>query len=60
MHTYDAQLAAGAVQLMSADVAVDRVAEFLDTCNSTPATWPQEAATVRYHAIEGRPGSPRE
>ncbi|MGW3917864.1 maleylpyruvate isomerase family mycothiol-dependent enzyme, partial [Streptomyces sp. NPDC005070] len=37
VHTYDAQLAAGAVQPMPADVALDGVAEFLDTCNSTPA-----------------------
>ncbi len=36
VHTYDAQLAAGAVQPMPADVAIDGVAEFLDTCNSTP------------------------
>ncbi|MCX4529857.1 maleylpyruvate isomerase N-terminal domain-containing protein [Streptomyces sp. NBC_01551] len=36
-HTYDAQLAAGAVQPMPADLAIDGVAEFLDTCNSTPA-----------------------
>ncbi|MFF9391633.1 maleylpyruvate isomerase family mycothiol-dependent enzyme [Streptomyces griseoluteus] len=54
VHTYDAQLAAGAVQPMPADVAIDGVAEFLDTCNSTPAAWPHEAATVQYHATEGR------
>ncbi|MGW5234018.1 hypothetical protein ACWEQU_17415 [Streptomyces nodosus] len=45
---------AGAVQPMPADVAIDGVAEFLDTCNSTPAAWPHEAATIHYHAIEGR------
>jgi uncharacterized protein (TIGR03083 family) len=54
VHTYDAQLAAGAVQPMPADVALDGVAEFLDTCNSTPAAWPHEAATIHYHATEGR------
>ncbi|MFF3504953.1 maleylpyruvate isomerase family mycothiol-dependent enzyme [Streptomyces sp. NPDC003247] len=54
VHTYDAQLAAGAVQPMPADVAIDGVAEFLDTCNSTPAAWPHEAATIHYHATEGR------
>lgn len=50
----DAQLAAGTVQPMPADVAIDGVAEFLDTCNSTPAPWPHEAATLHYHATEGR------
>lgn len=54
VHAYDAQLAAGAVQPMSADVAIDGVAEFLDTCNSTPAAWPHEPATLHYHAAEGR------
>ncbi|MFI7382809.1 maleylpyruvate isomerase family mycothiol-dependent enzyme [Streptomyces sp. NPDC049813] len=54
VHTYDAQLAAGAVRPMPADVALDGVAEFLDTCNSTPVAWPHEAATVQYHATEGR------
>ncbi|GAA1605388.1 MULTISPECIES: maleylpyruvate isomerase family mycothiol-dependent enzyme [Streptomyces] len=54
VHTYDAQLAAGAVQPMPADVAIDGVAEFLDTCNSTPAAWPHEPATIHYHAAEGR------
>ncbi|OKJ72786.1 maleylpyruvate isomerase family mycothiol-dependent enzyme [Streptomyces sp. CB02460] len=54
VHTYDAQLAAGAVQPMPADLAVDGVAEFLDTCNSTPAPWPHEPATIHYHAAEGR------
>ncbi|MDJ0346555.1 maleylpyruvate isomerase family mycothiol-dependent enzyme [Streptomyces sp. H10-C2] len=54
VHTYDAQLAAGAVQPMPTDVAIDGVAEFLDTCNSTPAPWPHEAATIHYHATEGR------
>ncbi len=57
VHTYDAQLAAGAVQPMPADVAIDGVAEFLDTCNSTPAAWP-EAATIHHHATEGRSASP--
>ncbi|MEE4542596.1 maleylpyruvate isomerase family mycothiol-dependent enzyme [Streptomyces sp. V4-01] len=54
VHTYDAQLAAGTVRPMPADVAIDGVAEFLDTCNSTPAAWPHEAATIHYHATEGR------
>lgn len=53
VHTYDAQLAAGAVQPMPADVALDGVAEFLDTCNSTPAAWPHQAATIHRHATEG-------
>jgi uncharacterized protein (TIGR03083 family) len=55
VHTYDAQLAAGAVQPMPADVAIDGVAEFLDTCNSTPAAWPHEAATIHYHATDAWP-----
>lgn len=54
VHTYDAQLAAGAVEPMPSDVALDGVAEFLDTCNSTPAAWPHEPATIHYHATEGR------
>ncbi|MET9494417.1 maleylpyruvate isomerase family mycothiol-dependent enzyme [Streptomyces sp. NPDC006552] len=54
VHTYDAQLAADAVQPMPVDLAIDGVAEFLDTCNSTPAAWPHEAATLHYHATEGR------
>ncbi|TXS00694.1 maleylpyruvate isomerase family mycothiol-dependent enzyme [Streptomyces sp. col6] len=54
VHTYDAQLAAGVVQPMPADVALDGVAEFLDTCNSTPVAWPHEPATIHYHATEGR------
>jgi uncharacterized protein (TIGR03083 family) len=54
VHTYDAQLAAGAVRPMPVDVALDGVAEFLDTCSSTPAPWPHEAATIHYHATEGR------
>ncbi|GLF94958.1 maleylpyruvate isomerase family mycothiol-dependent enzyme [Streptomyces yaizuensis] len=53
VHTYDAQLAAGAVQPIPADIAIDGVAEFLDTCNSTPAAWPHEPATIHYHATEG-------
>ncbi|MFD6417164.1 maleylpyruvate isomerase family mycothiol-dependent enzyme [Streptomyces sp. NPDC060194] len=54
VHTYDAQLAAGAAEPMPSDIAIDGVAEFLDTCNSTPAAWPHEPAAVHYHATEGR------
>lgn len=54
VHTYEAQLAASVVELMPAAVALDGVAEFLDTCNSTPAAWPYEPATLHYHAAEGR------
>ncbi|WP_405741691.1 maleylpyruvate isomerase family mycothiol-dependent enzyme [Streptomyces sp. NBC_00028] len=54
VHTYDAQLTADAVQPMPADVAIDGVAEFLDTCDSTQAAWPHEPATIHYHATEGR------
>ncbi|AUG75419.1 hypothetical protein CFP65_0456 [Kitasatospora sp. MMS16-BH015] len=54
VHTYDAQLAADAVQPMPTEVALDGVAEFLDTCNSTPVAWPHEPATIQYNATEGR------
>ncbi|MFJ9448550.1 hypothetical protein ACIRRH_43160 [Kitasatospora sp. NPDC101235] len=36
----------------AADGLENRV--LLDTCNSTPAAWPHEAATIHYHATEGR------
>ncbi|MEU6309983.1 maleylpyruvate isomerase N-terminal domain-containing protein [Streptomyces sp. NPDC047014] len=48
VHTYDAQLAGGAVRPMPVEVAVDGVAEFLDTCNSTPVAWPHEPATIHH------------
>lgn len=48
VHTYDAQLAAGTVQPMPPDVAIDGVAEFLDTCNSTPG---RLAARGRHHPL---------
>jgi hypothetical protein len=54
VHTYAARLAADAVQPMPVDVTIDGVAEFPDTCNSTPVAWPHEAATIHYHATEGR------
>lgn len=54
VHTYDAQLAAGAAQPMPADVAVDGVDEFLHTCCATTAPWPHDPAVVEYHATEGR------
>nr|WP_203644489.1 maleylpyruvate isomerase family mycothiol-dependent enzyme [Streptomyces sp. SID14478] len=54
VHTYDAQLTADVQQPMPTAVAIDGVAEFLDTCNSTPAAWPHQAATIHYHATEGR------
>ncbi|WP_399434213.1 maleylpyruvate isomerase N-terminal domain-containing protein [Streptomyces sp. WAC05950] len=53
VHIYDAQLAAGTVQPMPAYVALDGVAEFLDTCNSTPAACLHEAVTIHYRGTEG-------
>lgn len=54
VHTYDAQLAAGAAQPLPAEVAVDGVDEFQRTCCATTSAWPHEPVTVVYHATEGR------
>ncbi|MFE7168342.1 maleylpyruvate isomerase family mycothiol-dependent enzyme [Streptomyces sp. NPDC057616] len=54
VHTYDAQLTAGAPQPLPDEVALDGVDEFLSTCCVTTSTWPHEAAVVDYHATEGR------
>lgn len=54
VHTYDAQLAAGAAQPLPDDVELDGVDEFLTTCVSTTSPWPHEPTTVDYHATEGR------
>ncbi|KUN83221.1 hypothetical protein AQJ66_20245 [Streptomyces bungoensis] len=53
VHTYDAQLTAGAAQPLPDEVALDGVDEFLHTCCVTTAAWPHEPATVDYHATEG-------
>jgi uncharacterized protein (TIGR03083 family) len=54
MHTYDAQLTAGAPQPVPVDLALDAVDEFLSTCCATTEAWPHEPAVVDYHATEGR------
>jgi uncharacterized protein (TIGR03083 family) len=54
VHTYDAQLTAGAPQPLPEEVALDGVEEFEMTCCATTSAWPHEPATVDYHATEGR------
>ena len=54
VHTYDAQVAAGAPQPLPREVALDGVDEFLTTCCATTAPWPHKPAVVDYHAAEGR------
>lgn len=54
VHTYDAQIAVGAPQPLSSEVALDGVDEFLTTCCATAAPWPHKPAVVDYHAAEGQ------
>jgi uncharacterized protein (TIGR03083 family) len=54
VHTYDAQLAAGAAEPLSETVALDGVEEFLFTVGTTTVPWPHERAVADYHATEGR------
>ncbi|MFD7644727.1 maleylpyruvate isomerase N-terminal domain-containing protein [Kitasatospora sp. NPDC059795] len=54
VHTWDAQLAAGAAEPVPAGIALDGVEEFLSTMCTTTEAWPHEAATADYHATEGR------
>ncbi|MFG2825098.1 maleylpyruvate isomerase family mycothiol-dependent enzyme [Kitasatospora sp. NPDC048365] len=54
VHTYDAQLAAGAPQPVPVEIALDGAEEFLCTIGTTTEAWPHEAAVVDYHATEGR------
>ncbi|XVU21354.1 maleylpyruvate isomerase N-terminal domain-containing protein [Actinoplanes sp. CA-054009] len=53
VHTYDAQLTAGAPQPLPAEVALDGVEEFLVTCVATTSPWPHGPATVDYRTTEG-------
>jgi len=53
VHTYDAQLAAGAPQPLPEAVALDGVDEFLTTICTTTVAWPYEPAVVDYHVTEG-------
>jgi uncharacterized protein (TIGR03083 family) len=54
LHTYDAQITAGAPRPLPDEVALDGVEEFLSTCCATTSAWPHEPAAVDYHATEGR------
>ena len=54
VHTYDAQVAVGAPQPLSGEVALDGVDEFLTTCVATAAPWPHKPAVIDYHATEGQ------
>ncbi|MBL7259768.1 maleylpyruvate isomerase family mycothiol-dependent enzyme [Paractinoplanes lichenicola] len=54
VHTYDAQLAAGAPQPLPEAIALDGVDEFVTTCVATTSPWPHEPNTLDYHATEGR------
>ncbi|GAA2784960.1 maleylpyruvate isomerase family mycothiol-dependent enzyme [Kitasatospora paracochleata] len=54
VHTYDAQLAAGAAQPVPEEVALDGVEEFLWTICTTTEAWPHEPALADYHTTEGR------
>ncbi|MGI5501171.1 maleylpyruvate isomerase family mycothiol-dependent enzyme [Lentzea sp. CA-135723] len=54
VHTYDAQLSAGAPRPVPAEIAVDGVDEFLMTCFSTSTPFPWEPAVAEYYVDEGR------
>jgi len=54
VHTYDAQVSAGAPQPLPDEAALDGVGEFLSTCCAWTAPWPHGAADIDFHATEGR------
>ncbi|MFJ9342218.1 maleylpyruvate isomerase family mycothiol-dependent enzyme [Streptomyces sp. NPDC101733] len=54
VHTYDAQLAAGAPQPLPAEIALDGVEEFLFACVATPSAWPHKPTAFDFHTVEGR------
>lgn len=54
VHTYDAQLTAGAPEPLPDAVALDGVDEFLSTCVATTSAWPHQPAALDFHATEGR------
>jgi uncharacterized protein (TIGR03083 family) len=54
VHTYDAQLTAGAPQPLPDEVALDGVEEFLSTCCATTSAWPHQPTAFDFHATEGR------
>jgi MDMPI C-terminal domain len=53
VHTYDAQITAGAPEQLPDEAAVDGVEEFLTTCGTTTVAWPYEPAVVDVHVAEG-------
>ncbi|GAA3275990.1 maleylpyruvate isomerase family mycothiol-dependent enzyme [Dactylosporangium vinaceum] len=54
VHTYDAQLTAGAPQPLPTAVALDGVDEFLATCCAGEYSWPHRPVALDYRAAEGR------
>jgi len=54
VHTYDAQITLGPPQPLPDEAALDGVEEFLSTCCAWTASWPHGAASVDFHATEGR------
>jgi uncharacterized protein (TIGR03083 family) len=54
VHTYDAQITAGAPRPLPDEMALDGVDEFLTTCCEGTEPWPHGAATLDFHATEGR------
>jgi uncharacterized protein (TIGR03083 family) len=54
VHTYDAQLTAGAPQPLPDDAALDGVDEFLTTCCEGTDPWPHEAGTIDFQITGGR------
>ncbi|MFI0513221.1 maleylpyruvate isomerase N-terminal domain-containing protein [Streptomyces sp. WSLK1-5] len=53
VHTYDAQVTAGAPQPLPTEVALDGVEEFLFTCVATTSAWPHKPTAFDFHATEG-------
>jgi uncharacterized protein (TIGR03083 family) len=53
VHTYDAQVTAGAPEPLPEDVALDGIGDFLFTCCASASPWPHKPATFDYHAAEG-------
>ncbi|MET7288031.1 maleylpyruvate isomerase family mycothiol-dependent enzyme [Streptomyces sp. NPDC005573] len=54
VHTYDAQITAGAPQPLPEEIALDGIDEFLSTCVTTTSAWPHKPAAIDFHASEGR------
>ncbi|WP_328606930.1 maleylpyruvate isomerase family mycothiol-dependent enzyme [Amycolatopsis sp. NBC_00345] len=54
VHTYDAQLTAGAPRPLPDEVALDGLEEFLFTCCATTSAWPHKPTAFDFHTTEGR------